>query len=157
MSVQGARAYEYEYDYDYRYTSTAAPERKVEEIPVQKPKLEVHKNPHADHLESIQFWKDFAIKAVACVCACATLLLFTGISKAKRENANHKLEVANAALAKQQEANIMLNVELDAIVAGVDIDRVATEELGLVKVSSENEHYLVPFGENRVLFSAQEQ
>ncbi len=155
MSAQEAR--DYEYDYDYRYTSSAAPKREETPVPAQKPKFEVHRNPNADSVENTRFWKDFVNKTVACVCVCAIILLFTGISRASRESANHDLEVAKGTLTKLQQANTILAVELDAIVAKIDIDRYATEELGLVKVSSEHENYLVNSGENRVLFSSQKQ
>ena len=48
-----------------------------------------------------------------------------------------------------------LKAELNALVAGVDVERYAVEKLGLVKVSSENEVYINNETVNKIVFSAQ--
>jgi ATP/maltotriose-dependent transcriptional regulator MalT len=69
-------------------------------------------------------------------------------------DAQHSLTDAENELKIHQAQNEELKAELNALVAGVDIERYAVEKLGLIKVASENEVYLNNQTENKIIFSA---
>ena len=66
----------------------------------------------------------------------------------------HSLTDVENQLIIHQAKNDELKAELNAMVAGVDIEKYAVEKLGLIKVSAENEVYIKGDTSNKIVFSA---
>lgn len=70
-----------------------------------------------------------------------------------RDTAKKNYEAAKTDYAFSQAKNRELKVQLNQLVSAENIDRIAVEQLGLVKVTSGNEIYLDTSDGNKVIFS----
>ena len=70
-----------------------------------------------------------------------------------RDTAKQEYEAAKSDYAFSQVKNRELKVQLNQLVSAENIDRIAVERLGLVKVTSGNEIYLDSSDGNKVIFS----
>ena len=70
-----------------------------------------------------------------------------------RTNSRQNLESARRTLADYSDANIVLEHKLSKLISADNIDKIATQRLGLVKVANGNESYLELEEGNQVLFS----
>lgn len=142
----------YKYDYGYNYNAAIQPEKK-QQVKAQ-PKLEVIVNPLAKQIAREREVNKMALKLSA-LCAVA-LVVFSVFcySFALINDKQHELADFETKLLVHQTKNEELKAELNALVAGVDIDKYAVETLGLVKVSAENEVYLNKNTGNKIIYSA---
>ncbi len=144
-------AAEYAYKYDYGYA--AAPVQPLERKEQKQPELQrlTKVKPDARVLEK-QANKQ-VLKAAA---AFAGVILMFGLvcnSFCARDSAKRRYDAANEAYVICQAENKELNAKLTALKSVENIDRFAVEELGLVKVTPENEIYLNAGNENKVVLS----
>lgn len=141
------------YQYDFGYEHNAVRKPRVEEQPQQSPKLRVIKNPGAVIRAEERAANMVALKVLALIAV--NFLLLTAVCYSfvlKNETRNQLTAIENqydVHKAQYEE----LNIRLTALAAGVDIDKIATEKLGLVKVTPENEVYLEKEKENKIVFS----
>lgn len=92
-----------------------------------------------------------AAKVAVAVCACLVVLLFTVNSFIERQATKAELESVNVQHTVVLTKNRELKAQLNALVASVDIDKIAVEQLGLVKILPEDEIYLSPSSGNKVI------
>lgn len=83
----------------------------------------------------------------------AVVLFFACKSFVARDTAKQAYEAAKTDYAFSQAKNRELKVQLNQLVSAENIDKIAVEELGLVKVTSGNEIYLDTSDGNKVIFS----
>ncbi len=143
------------YKYDYGYDFNAAVQPKKEQQVKAQPKLEVIVNPLAEKIAREREVNKLALKvsvvfAVALVMFSAFCYSFVAMS-----DRQHTLADKQTDLLIHQTKNEELKIELNSLVAGVDIDKYAVEKLGLIKVSAENEIYLSANEGNRIIYSAE--
>ena len=70
-----------------------------------------------------------------------------------RTESRAALQSAKKELAMYSDENVVLQNKLSKLVSAENIDKIATQKLGLVKIASVNETYLETEKENEVLFS----
>lgn len=70
-----------------------------------------------------------------------------------RQSSRQELEAARRTLSDYTDANIVLEHKLSKLISADNIDKIATQKLGLVKVANGNESYLELDDGNRVIFS----
>ena len=84
--------------------------------------------------------------------AVALLGLFCN-SFVARTNSRQELEDMKKVLSDYSDANVVLSHQLSKLVSADNIDKIATERLGLVKIANGNESFLELEEGNRVLLS----
>lgn len=142
--------------YNYGYAPAYAPERKPEAQPERKKETQVKKvrkteqeaRIYEERIGNRKSVKVFALIAVA-------FLLFAGAghSKAMRDEAKRDLEQIKEEYVYVEACNRELKVQLNKIINAENIDQIAVEKLGLVKVAPGNEIYLDGDAENKVIYS----
>ena len=144
------------YKYDFGYEYNAATQPKKEQQTKAEPKFGVIINPLAEKMAREREVNKLAIK-VSAVLAIA-LVVFTAFcySCVLLSDARHDLANTKTDLYVHQTKNAELKTKLNSLVASVDIDKYAVEELGLIKVSSENTFYLNSKADNQVVYSAKD-
>ncbi len=93
------------------------------------------------------------IKIAAVVFSFLILYAVACHSFVARDTAKKNYETAKTEYAFSQAKNRELKVQLNQLVSAENIDRIAVEKLGLVKVTSGNEIYLDTSDGNKVIFS----
>ncbi len=142
----------YKYDYGYNYNAAVQPKR--EKQTKAQPKLEVIVNPLAKEIAREKEVNRLALKVSAAIGAALVVFSVFCYSCVLISDAKHDLAYAENQLLIHQTKNEELKAELNSLVASVDIDKYAVEQLGLIKVSAENEVYLTSQTENKVIYSA---
>ncbi|MBR5438028.1 MAG: hypothetical protein IKV21_03825 [Clostridia bacterium] len=145
----------YKYDYGYAYAMPAQPlekekkQQKVRELP------EISKVQQSEAAQSkkatLQVMKAAAVMAVV-------LMMFAAVCNSfiVKDRAKKRLDTANSQLVICQAENKELNAKLTALKSVENIDKFAVENLGLVKVTPENEIYLNSAKGNRVVLTQNE-
>ena len=145
-----AASYAYEHEFDY-LNSNAAPVLEPQRQPKQQhnlKKLKKHR-PRKRELEShVKIAKIFVLMSLAVALAGA----FCNSLVARNES-RVALQAAQKELAMYSDENIVLKDRLSKLVSAENIDRIATQKLGLVKIVAANETYLDSQKDNEVLFS----
>ncbi len=114
----------------------------IREKKQEKEHLRRVENPGARRLPQIHAQK-VLFKYVVAVCVFSFIMLCAvaysfGVRTEKNIKLQNMRETYEIELAKNKE----LNAQLNSLVVSADIDKIAVEELGLVKVTPENEFYL---------------
>ncbi len=146
----------YKYDYAYGYEPAYVPEKAPVTLPEQEKKPELKKvkktkKDIAKQNERATNRKMAVIVAVMCVFFAVFALACN--SMATRESAKRSLDVIKEEYAFCETQNRELKVKLNKIISAENIDRIAVEKLGLVKVSSGNEIYFDSHTGNQVIYS----
>ncbi len=144
------------YKYDYGYNHNAAVQPQKEQQVKAQPKLEVIVNPLAKEIAREKEVNKLAYKVSAVLAAALVVFSVFCYSCVLISDANHGLADAQNDLVIHQAKNEELRAELNSLVASVDIDKYAVEKLGLIKVSAENEVYLMAQADNKVIYSAKD-
>ncbi len=144
------------YKYDYGYDRNAALEPKKKEQPRVRPQFEVIVNPLAKQIAREKEVNKLALKISAVFAVALVVFSVFCYSFVLISDKQHELSDFETKLLVHQTKNEELKAELNALVAGVDIDKYAVETLGLVKVSAENEVYLNKDTGNKIIYSAAE-
>lgn len=147
-----AVSYAYDNEFDY-LNSNAAPVLEPQAQPEQQHNLEkLKKNrPRKRELErisNVKVAKIFVLMAFAVALAgvfCNSLVV--------RSESRKMLQTAQNELAMYSDENIVLKDKLSKLVSAENIDKIATQKLGLVKIVAANETYLDSQKDNEVLFS----
>lgn len=142
------------YKYDYGYENNAAVKREKKQQVKTQPKLEVIVNPLAKEIAREREVNKLAIKVSALFAVALVLFSVFCYSFVLISDAQHTLKSCESDLLIHQTKNLELKTQLNSLVASVDIDKFAVEELGLVKVSAENEVYLSKDAGNKIIYSA---
>ncbi|MBQ8503880.1 MAG: cell division protein FtsL [Clostridia bacterium] len=152
MAAENAYKYEYAYGFDPAY----APERQPEKQPEKekRPDLKTVKKRKEDidkQNERVGNRKFFKIFVVLCV----FFGLFAVVcdSFAMRDEAKKDLDILKDKYVFVEAENRELKVQLNNLISAENIDRIAVEKLGLVKVAAGNEIYLDDDSENQVIYS----
>ena len=142
----------YRYDFGYDANAAVQPKREVE---VQKqPELKVIVNPLAKEIAREREVNKMAFKLSALMVSVLMVMSVFCYSFVLMNDRQHTLTDVESQLVIHQAKNDELKAELNAMVAGVDIERYAVEKLGLIKVSAENEIYIKGDTSNKIVFSA---
>lgn len=144
------------YKYDYGYNFNAATQPKKEQQTKAEPKFEVIVNPLAKEIAREKEVNKLALKVSAVLAAALVVLAVFCYSCVLISDARHSLASTQTDLIVHQAKNEEMKAELNSLVASVDIDKYAVEKLGLIKVSAENEVYLMAQADNKVIYSAKE-
>lgn len=142
------------YRYDFGYDANAAVQPKKQPQVQKQPELKVIVNPLAKEIAREKEVNKMALKLSALMASLLVVMSVFCYSFVLMNDAQHSLTDAENKLKIHQAQNEELKAELNALVAGVDIERYAVEKLGLIKVASENEVYLNNQTENKIIFSA---
>lgn len=142
------------YKYDFGYENNAAVERKKQPQKAQKPKLEVIVNPLAQQIAREREVNKLAFKTAALLAVAIVVFSVFCYTLVLKADISHKLTECQTNLLVHQTKNQELKTKLNSLVAGVDIDKYAVEELGLVKVQADNEVYLNEEQGNKIIYSA---
>lgn len=150
MSTQYAFDFDFESDFS---ASNAAPilnpERKPEkEHNLRKLKKRRPQKKELERTSHIKVAKIFVLMSVAIALAgafCNSLVA--------RSESRASLQSVQKELAMYTDENVVLQNKLSKLVSTENIDKIATQKLGLVKIASMNETYLETEKENEVLFS----
>ena len=150
MAAQFAFDYDFETDF---YGSNAAPVLEPEKSHEPRHNLRKLKKrrPRKIELERashIKVAKIFVVMSLAIALAGA----FCNSLVARTES-RAALQSAKKELAMYSDENVVLQNKLSKLVSAENIDKIATQKLGLVKIASVNETYLETEKENEVLFS----
>ena len=145
---------EYAYRYDFGYEANAAVQPKVKPEVQQQPELKVIVNPMAKEIAREKEVNKMALKLSALMVSLLVVLSVFCYSLVLMSDLQHSLADAENELKIHQAQNEELKTELNALVAGVDVERYAVEKLGLIKVSNENEVYINNETGNKIIFSA---
>ena len=143
------------YKYDFGYDANAAVQPKKEVKVQQQPELKVIVNPLAKEIAREREVNIMALKLSALMVSLFLVMSVFCYSFVLMNDRQHTLTAAENELKVHQAQNEELKAELNALVAGVDIERYAVEKLGLVKVSADNEVYINVETENKTVFSAE--
>ncbi len=145
-------ALDYELEYGYSKTNAApALEPQVEEESRQNlQKLKKHR-PGKRELERVSYVK--VAKAFALMALAIALAGVFCNSLVERDRSRENLKSSRTELAMYVDENIVLQNKLSKLVTAENIDKIATQKLGLVKIASSNETYLDSGKNNEVLFS----
>ncbi len=142
------------YRYDFGYDANAAVQPKKQPQVQKQPELKVIVNPLAKEIAREKEVNKMALKLSVLMASLLVIMSVFCYSFVLMNDAQHSLSDMENQLKIHQAQNEELKAELNALVAGVDIERYAVEKLGLIKVSSENEVYLNHETENKIIFSA---
>jgi cell division protein FtsL len=142
------------YRYDFGYDANAAVQPKKQPQVHKQPELKVIVNPLAKEIAREKEVNKMALKLSALMASLLVIMSVFCYSFVLMNDAQHSLTDMENQLKIHQAQNQELKAELNALVAGVDIERYAVEKLGLIKVSNENEVYLNNETENKIIFSA---
>ena len=142
------------YRYDFGYEANAAVQPKKQVRVESQPELKVIVNPLAKEIAREREVNKMALKLSALMASLLVIMSVFCYSFVLMNDAQHSLTDMENQLKIHQAQNQELKAELNALVAGVDIERYAVEKLGLIKVSNENEVYLNNETENKIIFSA---
>ncbi len=93
------------------------------------------------------------MKIAAIVFSFLVLYAVACSSFAAKDTARRNLEQAKEEYVFSQAKNRELKSELNNLISAENIDKIAVEQLGLVKITSGNEIYLDDTQDNRVIFS----
>ena len=143
------------YKYDFGYNANAAVQPKKEVKVQQQPELKVIVNPLAKEIAREREVNIMALKLSALMASLFVIMSVFCYSFVLMNDRQHSLTDVENQLVIHQAKNDELKAELNAMVAGVDIERYAVEKLGLIKVSAENEVYLKGDTANKIVFSAE--
>lgn len=146
---------EYAYRYDFGYDANAAVQPKIQPEVQKQPELKVIVNPLAKEMAREREVNIMALKLSALMLSLLVIMSVFCYSFVLMNDAQHSLSEVENQLKIHQAQNEELKAELNALVAGVDIEKYAVEKLGLIKVSSDNEVYISGETENKIVFSAQ--
>lgn len=148
--------------YKYDHTYAGAPAYAPEQNPVTQPKPKKQNQTEIKGIKSkaedinkqneVAYTKVFA-KAFIVIGVFLALFAVYCNSMASREEAKLKLEKIKESYAYVEAENRELKVEINNLVNAENIDRIAVEELGLVKVAPGNEIYLDTQTGNQVIYS----
>ena len=145
-------AADFAFDFDYSIETTAPayrPERQEEQAaPLRKIKSSKVSRRELERRANRKVIRFFA----ATVAVIALLGIFSS-SLVAMMTTRHELEACRKELELYENENVVLQDKLSKIVSAENIDKIATERLGLVKIISGNESYVDTKQENRVLFS----
>lgn len=142
------------YRYDFGYESNAAVKREKEQKVSQKPQLEVIVNPLAQQIAREREVNKLAFKTAALLAVALAVFAVFCYTLVIKSNMSHTLADRETVLVVHQAKNQELKAQLNSLVASVDIDKYAVEELGLVKVNADNEVYLNKDAGNKIIYSA---
>lgn len=142
------------YRYDFGYDANAAVQPKKQPQVQKQPELKVIVNPLAKEIAREKEVNKMALKLSALMASLLVVMSVFCYSFVLMNDAQHSLTDMENQLVIHQAQNEELKAELNALVAGVDIERYAVEKLGLIKIASENEVYLNNATENKIIFSA---
>lgn len=147
-----AASYAYEHEFDY-LNSNAAPVLEPQRQPRQQQnlkKLKKHRprKRELEHASNVKIAKIFVLMSLAVALAGA----FCNSLVARNES-RVALQAAQKELAMYSDENIVLKDRLSKLVSAENIDKIATQKLGLVKIVAANETYLDSQKDNEVLFS----
>ncbi len=143
----------YAYDLEFDYSGSAAPVLEPQEKPQPQhnlKKLKKHR-PRKRELEKashVKIAKIFVLMSLAIALAGA----FCNSLVARNES-RAALQSAQKEIAMYNDENIVLQDKLSKLVSAENIDKIATQKLGLVKIVAANETYLDSQKDNEVLFS----
>ena len=143
------------YKYDFGYNANSAVQPKKEVKVQQQPELKVIVNPLAKEIAREREVNIMALKLSALMASLLVIMSVFCYSFVLMNDRQHSLTDVENQLVIHQAKNDELKAELNAMVAGVDIERYAVEKLGLIKVSAENEVYLKGDTANKIVFSAE--
>lgn len=142
----------YRYDFGYDANAAVQPKRQVE---VQtQPEFKVIVNPLAKEIAREKEVNKMALKLSALMASLLVIMSVFCYSFVLMNDRQHSLTDIENQLVIHQAKNDELKAELNAMVAGVDIEKYAVEKLGLIKVSEENEVYIKGDTANKIVFSA---
>ena len=141
--------------YDY-YAYEAAPERVPVRLPDKEKKPELKKAKKTQ--KEILIYKEKKTnrqlaRFAAVVLSFLVLYAVACNSFTAKDNARRELERAKEEYVFAQAKNKELKGELNNLISAENIDRIAVEELGLVKVAAGSEIYLDSAQGNKVIFS----
>lgn len=153
---------QFAYDYDYLFEPIGSnvapnlePNRRPQEKPQEKTGPELRRlkkrRPSARERERASYvavakafaWMAFVIALVGTFC---NSLVECNVSRIELQNTQKEL-------AMYKEETVVLRDKLSKLVSANNIDKIAVEKLGLVKVASSNEVYLDTGKENKVIVS----
>jgi len=141
--------------YDY-YAYETAPQREPVRKPdaEKKPELKRAKKTRQEVLLYREKMTNRKLVRVAAV-VCSFLVLYAVVcnSFVAKDTARRNLEQVKEEYVFSQAKNRELKSELNKLISAENIDRIAVEELGLVKVTAGNEIYLDTVQDNKVIFS----
>ncbi|MBQ7294877.1 MAG: hypothetical protein IJW86_01660 [Clostridia bacterium] len=144
----------YKYDYGYNYNAATQPKKEQQTRP--QPQFEVIVNPLAKEIAREKEVNKLAYKVSAVLAAALVVFSVFCYSCVMLSDKKHDLADVKNDLLIHQTKNEELKAELNSLVASVDIDKYAVEKLGLIKVSAENEVYLMSEANNKVIYSAKD-
>lgn len=142
------------YKYDFGYEKNAAVERKKEQHTTAKPQLEVIVNPLARQIAREKEVNKLAFKVAALLAVAIAVFSIFCYTLVLKADVGYELAEKQTNLLVHQTKNQELKAKLNSLVAGVDIDKYAVEELGLVKVEADNEVYFNEEQGNKIIYSA---
>lgn len=145
------------YRYDFGYDANAAVQPKAKPQVQKQPELKVIVNPLAKEIAREKAVNAKAFKVATLLGALLAVMSLFCYSFVLMNDAQHNLTEIENQYNIHQTKNQELKAELNALVAGVDIERYAVEKLGLVKVRPENEIYSRSETGNKIIFSAETQ
>ncbi len=141
--------------YDY-YAYETAPKKKPVKLPEQEKKPELKKAKKTQQ-EMLIYKEKIAnrklMKIAAVVFSFLVLYAVVCDSFVAKDRARQNLEAAKDEYVFAQAKNRELKVQLNNLISAENIDKIAVEELGLVKVTAGNEIYLDTAHGNKVIFS----
>ncbi len=143
------------YRYDFGYDANAAVQPKAKPQVQKQPELKVIVNPLAKEIAREKAVNAKAFKVATLLGALLAVMSLFCYSFVLMNDAQHNLTYIENQYAIHEAKNQELKTELNALVAGVDIERYAVEKLGLVKVRPENEIYGQSESGNKIVFSAE--
>jgi len=114
----------------------------------QRPRHTPEERRRAERRANVKVAKLFVVMAFAV----ALLGLFCN-SFVARTHSRQELEDMKKVLSDYSDANVVLSHQLSKLVSADNIDKIATERLGLVKIANGNESFLELEEGNRVLLS----
>ena len=131
------------YDYDYAYETS--PKKRPTPVQEQEKKPELRKAKKTQ--QEILIYKEKIanrklMKIAVVVFSFLVLYAVVCDSFVAKDTARQQLEAAKEEYVFSQAKNRELKVELNNLVSAENIDKIAVEQLGLVKVTSGNEIYL---------------
>ena len=144
-------AYDYAYGFEPAYAPETSPvtqpeqEQKPELKKVKKRKIDIQRqNERATNVK--------LFKITANICSFLALYALVCSSFAARTEAKQALDAEKEKYIFCEAENRELKVQLNSIVSAENIDRIAVEKLGLVKVAAGDEIYLDTNSGNKVIY-----
>lgn len=145
----------YDYNYAYGYEPAYAPERNPVAQPEQEKKPELKKvkkrkidiQRHNERVTNIKL-----LKITVIICSFLALYALVCNSFAARTQAKQLLDEEKERYVLCEAENRELKVQMNNLVSTENIDRIAVEKLGLVKVASGDEVYLDTQSGNKVIY-----